>query len=742
MPVAHLRSIPIFNKITFLAVAAISLLPTAWSQQVPSERRPRPRIGLALEGGGALGLAHVGLLEWLAEHHIPVDYVAGASMGGLVGGFFASGMTPSEMHRLVDTLDWDQLVTAGIDDSRMSFRRKEDIRRLGNETEVGLRRGLVLPTGLNSGQQLDLLLSRIAAPYDELRSFDDLPTPFRCMATDLVSARSHVFSKGSLATALRATVSIPGLFAPVIDGNREFVDGGLLNNLPVDLVKAMGADIVIAVYLATDPFDASKPQTLVTVLSRSLSAVIAAQERHSIEEADLLVTINLSGLTTSDFSQYPDMIRRGFAGAEKKSAVLSKFAVSDTEWGDYLTQRQAKRKTKIPTPQFVEVTGVNGGVAQAIRGYFAEDIGQPFSEERVRAQIDRAMGNRNFDFIAYDVEERDGKSGLVIHVHPTASKPPALQLAVMVDGADYRIPRLALAGRLTFTNLGGFRSEWRNTFTAGSTYGISSEYFRPLRPLSNWFIAPRIYASTEPLDFYRRSHMVSLNRRRDAGGAVDFGFQTGNKGEFRIGYETSRVATSYRLGDRSVLPEVHGRYGASRISYAFDDVDNDVVPHRGVLARTDFRWMDANPGASHGMPVLDGKVSFFLPVSASWTGFMSVGGGTTFQRENAGIPMFYLGGPQRLSAYGLNEFYGNQFVAGRAGFLKQLAVISTLTNNKAYFLAEYEAGKMYDFRNSTRMPMDVNAGLVVQTLLGPLFLGGSVGDAGHRKWYFQVGPVF
>jgi NTE family protein len=188
-------------------------------QTSASETPPkkRPTIGVALEGGGALGLAHIGVLQWFEEHHIPVDYVAGTSMGGLVGGFYASGMSPAEVKKLIEGVDWNEELSDATPFEDLSYRRKEDQRAYPNACVLGLKNGISLPNGLNSGHQIGLLIDRITMPYYKLESFDALPTPFRCVATDLVSGKEVVFQPGSLAEALRATMSIPGAFTPVFD---------------------------------------------------------------------------------------------------------------------------------------------------------------------------------------------------------------------------------------------------------------------------------------------------------------------------------------------------------------------------------------------------------------------------------------------------------------------------------------------------------------------------------------------
>ena len=712
------------------------------AQDDAQQPKDRPKVGLALEGGGALGLAHVGLIQWFEQHHIPIDYIAGSSMGGLVSGFYASGMSGTEMQATVEQLNWNELVAGETDDQKLSFRRKEDVRTLGNSSVLGLRHGLIIPTGLNSGTGLNLLLSRVALPYSQMKSFDDLPTPYRTIATDIVKADAHIFHAGSLAEAMRATMSIPGLFDPVIDGTHEFVDGGLLNNLPVDVVKRMGADIVIAVYLDTDPFNPNAPQTAFTVLSRTLSAVVAANEKRNIEAADLLITVNCSGFTAGSFEQYRDLIKRGYEGPAKKEALLSKLRLDDNAWSEFLQQRAARRRTKVDPPEFVEVRGVNGSLAENVRSFFTSNIGKPFSASVIEAQISQVMGTNMFAYMSYQAVIEQGRPGLLVFVHPSPSRPPTLQPAFLVDGSDYQNTRFAMEARLTALHFGGFRSELRNDFIFGSIYGVRTEFFHPFRALSPWFIAPRAFAETRPFDIYRRSQILALYRRRNLGGGVDLGYSFGNTAELRVGYEASKMTNVLQLGDNLIYPRVEGRYGATHMSFTFDRLDDEIIPHNGIFEQADLRWVDTNPGTTKRLPVLQGSASYFHPLTQTSTFVGSVGGGTTFGRNNDGIPLFFLGGPQQLSAYGLNELYGNQYFIARIGYLKQIAVLSPFTGSRAYFLADYEVGKMYGFADSTRLPMDVNAGILVRTLLGPLFVGASTGDAGHRKWYFQIGRFF
>ena len=274
----------IFSKMRFGALAIAVLLstcmmkaPSAEAQQ-PEKPASRPKVALVFEGGGALGFAHIGVLEWIEAHHIPIDYVAGTSMGGLVGGLYASGMSPQEIASFVGGINWNGVLSGQIPFPALSYRRKEDKLAFPNRLEFGLKRGFSMPNGLNSGSAVGLLLDEKALPYYDMKKFDDLPIPFRCVATDMTTGKEYVFKDGSLAQAMRATMSIPGVFAPVEHAGQVFSDGGAVNNLPVDVARVMGADIVIAVYLDTGPFDKKSLNSLVGVAGRNVSIMVSANE--------------------------------------------------------------------------------------------------------------------------------------------------------------------------------------------------------------------------------------------------------------------------------------------------------------------------------------------------------------------------------------------------------------------------------------------------------------------------------
>src|ERR1700733_8318225 len=350
----NLRILAARSLIAFWAIAVSSYIQ---SQELPKyDQERRPKLGLVLEGGGALGLAHIGVITWMEEHRIPVSYVAGTSMGGLVGGIYATGRSPAEVKELIDGIDWDQVLSGVTPFRDLSFRRKEDAHEVPSSLEFGLRGGLRFPSGFNTGQEVNLVLDRVALPYSELSSFNDLPIPFACVATDLVSGKPHVFRAGPLSLALRSTMSLPGIFTPVRSGKRLYVDGFLLNNLPIDVAKEMGADVTVGIHLETAPLDPKTDLSSFGVLGQSISVMSAVNVLRSMEQADILLTVPLLKYSTLDYNKADAIIKIGYDAAAAKASVLSAFSVSEAEWEEYIAVRNSRRKTA-PTPQFVEVAG-------------------------------------------------------------------------------------------------------------------------------------------------------------------------------------------------------------------------------------------------------------------------------------------------------------------------------------------------------------------------------------------------
>ena len=305
------------SRTTRVCLLAIATLACA----APIHAQPtRPRVGVAFGGGSARGLAHIGVVRWLEEHHVPIDVAAGTSMGGLVGGGFAAGMSAEELRALIAATDWDALFGSSSF-AYKNLRRKEDARDYPSRLEFGVKRGIVAPTALNSGQQVDFLLSRIAAGYPDLDTFDRLPTPFRTVAVDLRTGERVVIDRGSLAEAMRATMSLPGVFPPVEAGSRVLVDGGALDNVPADVVRDMGAAFVIAIDVGNAPDDAID-YSMFGLLGDTVDAMMRANTRRALQSADLIISVDVRGFGSLDWRRSAELVEQGYKAAEQHRTEL------------------------------------------------------------------------------------------------------------------------------------------------------------------------------------------------------------------------------------------------------------------------------------------------------------------------------------------------------------------------------------------------------------------------------------
>ncbi len=736
-------------RICRLAAILLSLLLSSicLAQENPPAQQPalttRPRIGVALEGGGALGLAHIGVLKWFEEHHIPVDYIAGTSMGGLVGGLYATGQSADDLKHVVQTADWTLLLRGGTPYQDLSFRRKEDARDVPNTLQIGLKNGLTLPPGLNTGEQVDLLIDRETLLYSTIPSFNQLPIPFRCVSTELVSGKPYIFQDGSLADALRATMSIPGVFAPVRHGDQIFVDGGLVNNLPTDVVRKMGADVVIAIHLQISKAAAKEIQSAFSVLGRSVELVIAETEIRGMAGADIIVTTHVEDFDSTAYEKSDLLFQQGYNAAAEKAQILKTYALNDADWAEYQRQKESRRLTSIGTPQFVRIEGVGPESARHIQKVLQHFVGKPIHTTELDEYLTRVTGNGRYDTVTYSMIRENDRDGLLVRVHEKYYAPPLMQPSFSVDGSEPDDVTFTLGSRFTFMDVAGARSEWRTDLQFGGTYGLTTELYRPFLPFSHWFFAPSLSATQTTFLVYRKHDPLADYRQSQAASGFDLGYSFNRFNELRVGYSIGYFDDFLRLGTPKFTSS-SGGVASLRARYLMDHTNDPVIPTKGYYIQSLFHFYNHYPGATQNFPTLQISLNGFQPVSSNGSLFLSASGGSTFSFQHVGSPPpFFLGGPNQLSAYGLHELFGNQYFLARGGYLHKIFTLPPFVGKQVYLSSAGEFGKMYgDPFPAPRFSADVVGGFIAETSFGPVFIGGSVGDTGHQKWFFQLGRIF
>jgi NTE family protein len=710
----------------------------------------RPRIGLALGGGSAKGLAHIGILRWFEEHRIPIDVVSGTSMGGLVGGAYATGMSPAELAALMKNADWDLMFLSDSPFKYKTFRRKQDKRAYPSQLEFGLKGGLSMPAGLNPGQQVALMLDRIALPYYDLDSFDDLPTPFRCVATDLKTAEIVVLSKGRLATAMRATMSIPALFAPVADDNRLLVDGGTLNNIPADVTRSMGADVVIAVDVSAETdLEKDAKQTIFSTLGKTITTMMDAGTKRALASADIIIDPDLTGLGSTSWRESEELAARGYKAAQKMGDRLLKYSVSDEEYRALAAARQARRRTKVPIPTAVEVVGVPPNEQAFIRAMLAENIGKPLDPERIARGILRVDGTDRYEYLTYRLAS--GPSRLVITARAKGYGPPFLAIGAELSNVDSSNFAVNLSGRVTMYDVTGRGSEARLDAGVGTRQRFAAELFQPIGG-SRVFVAPHVSYDRAPRNSYVDDRLVGEYRQQRAGAGLGLGVNASRNAEVRVGYDIADVKGTLRVGSPD-LPAAKGAERYASAQFVYDGQNSPIVPSRGLFATGSIRRYFSAPSVTGGaetFSAVDNPQDYWQgEVSGSWFKrlhgqdrvFARLGAGTSF----GDIPLFNrfsLGGPLRMSAFHNDELRGANYAFACGGYLLGISRLPDVIGGNVYVGSWLEAGSAFDRRDAADWRGDAAVAVIMETLVGPVFAGASVGFDGHSRFYIGLGPLF
>ena len=520
-----------------------------------------------------------------------------------------------------------------------------------------------------------------------------------------------------------------------------FVDGGLVDNLPTDVVKQMGADVIIAVHLQISKTSAKEIQSAFGVLGRSVELVIAETELRGMAGADLVVRANVEEFSSMDYEKSASLIKIGYDAAQEKAQILLKYALSDADWAEYLGKKKARIQYVSGAPQFVKVTGVDPRAIASIEKFLSPLLGKPLEPKQFDAMLTRLTGVGRYDSITYDMVNENGQEGLLVRVHEKGYAPPFLQPSFIVDGAQTDDVTFTMGARLTFMDVAGYRSEWRTDLQFGETYGIATELYKPIHPLSRWYVLPFLNASQGGFNIYYKNDPRAIYRLDNVLGGADLGYLFNRFNELQAGYGVGYINSTLRLGTPE-FSSFSGRVGAFQMRYIRDHTNAAVVPTSGHYFQGNFYWYNSNPGATTAFPSLEVLGAYYRPFSEKSSIFLQVKGGTTFGYSNVGAPHFFLGSPGLLSSYGVNELYGNQYFYGRAGYLYKLFTLPPFVGKDVYFSGSAEVGKMYNDPTAPRLSADGAGGIILVTAFGPVFVGGSVGDTGHEKWFFQLGRLF
>ena len=522
-----------------------------------SEDASRPRVGLVLAGGGAKGGAHVGVLKELERQRIPIDCIAGTSMGALIGGGYASGIPAAELEKFLIGVNWKKVVgSQGRRDLEPVEQKRAGV-TYSNSLEFGITpTGIATPGGLiNTSNVEDLLRAYVASARLET-DFDKLPIPYRAVATDMVSANMVVLDHGDLATAMRASMSIPGAFAPVLVGNQILADGGLVRNIPIDVARNLCADVVIVVNLVEPAADPAKLQSATQLLSRTMDVMIVANEElqlATLQPGDVRIDVEMGSIGTADFERVPETVPLGEAAARKMSSALTKYAVSEAQylaWRTGVTQSQ-QIETRLSGVRFEGLKRVNPEYLATNDRVKAGDV---VDTEAISQQAQRMSALQDFDSVGYRLDGDRQSPVLTWLPREKSWGPDYLALDLGAYASQDGDLGFNLYGRHVRTWMNSLGAEWRNELQVGTETLLATSLFQPLDIGHRFFVEPRVLYSRSIEDLFVDDERVARYTFQDAAALLDVGINFGRYAQARIGYAYDERKVSVDIGSE-LLPD-------------------------------------------------------------------------------------------------------------------------------------------------------------------------------------------
>lgn len=712
------------------------------------EPSDRPSVGLVLSGGGARGAAHVGVIKVLDELQIPVDFVAGTSMGAIVGGLYASGMSANELSQFVETVDWSNLLTDRPPRAERSFRRKSDDIGFLVDFDLGINKsGLIFPGGFIQGQNLEIALRRLALPVISIDDFDELPIPFRAVATDIVSGEAVAIGSGDLAVAMRASMSAPGIFKPVRRDGRILVDGGIANNLPIQVVRDMGADILIVVDVGFPLLSEKQLGSALAVTKQMLTILINGRAQNqiaSLTSDDILISPDLGEFGSQEFQRLPEAQQLGEERAQELTARLINLSVSNEEYFAYRERVEANRHD-MPTVDVVVVENESKLSPKVIEERLDDQTGKPLDPDLLESNIADIYGFNTFETVSYDVGNRTDSNTLFVRATEKSWGPNYLRLGINFEDDFRGNSSYNIAARLTRTEVNRLGGEFRGEMQLGETPRLFAEFFQPLDYKSHWFINPQIeYARTGAGVFDDSGFQIAQIGANNTRLSFDVGRQFGNWSEFRFGVTQIRSDSKPRIG----LPGVAGgssQTTALRAAFEVDTIDRSAVPRSGM--NFELEWFSARE--SLGSDITADIVSLGLLKPQTWgknTLLHWWSFSSTTKDSTVGVNPAPLGGLFSLSGYAPNELNGKHGGIGRVLYYRALGERTVPGFNTSIYLgASFEAGNVWQSSRSIAFENTLIAGslfVVFDTVVGPIYIAYGAAEGDRQSAYLFLGQTF
>lgn len=733
------------------AVPALGQTPppeaAAVSAPVPPAAK-RPRVALVLSGGGARAFAHIGVLRALREMRVPVDIVVGTSMGSVVGGAYAAGASISDLEHMARHTDWERVIADRPAREDLEFRRREEDVLLPSRIEFGVHRdGVSLPPSAAGNAALEQTLGRLLPGDTRDRPVNQLALPFRSVASDLVTGELVDLVDTPLFLTMRASLAVPGVFAPVRVNKRLVVDGGLVRNLPVDMAHEMGADIVIAVNVGTPLAPEKHLGSALGVAQQMINILTEQNVQRSIKElrpTDVLVAPELAGIAFLDFRRADAAIAAGEEAAMALASRLAPYALApekyaQLEQGRLAPPRQWDTPLRVASLK-VETNGqINPKILEVQSGLMA---GQKLTRDQVRQAADQLYGRGDLERVEADIEDQGSADSKTRSVTLKATEADwansrlrvGLELASDFDDSN----SFALKMMHVKTSLNPWGGELRTVARIGDRRELGMQFYQPLGPGSQWYVAPSTQYGSTSLDSFsdgRRLHRDAYTARNVS---FLFGRELGTWGDIRIGLSRQRDGKRRVIPEPVDAPSLHGYSTNALVQYRVDTLDSLGFPSRGYRfdARVERQRESGNESTTRATLIGMGAFS-----TDNFAGHVY----GEFAHAKTGFSPLSLGGFLRLSGTVPDSIQGRSVAFTRVVMARRIGALPVTLGGTVRGGFSFEAGGGFDLDDpapGSRIKQAASAFLSVDTRFGPVYVGGGATKEGNRTMYLFLGPIW
>ncbi len=735
------------KKVLILLGALISIfLPCAvlLSEEV-AEKPTRPKVGLVLAGGGALGFAHVGVIKVLEEQRIPIDIVTGTSMGAIVGSAYAAGVSLEEMIAEMTSTDWDDLFGEEPDRASVEYRLKSGRgRELFGETKFSIQDGeLVTPLGFIDGQRVLPLLQRLLRKVESPTDFDTLPLPFRAVAADIETGEAVIPKYGNLAQIVRASMSVPGVFAPIEVDGRVLVDGGIVNNVPIDQALALGADVLIVVELYTKFKSASELKGPFAISGQVIALMLERTTREQMKlmrPHDIHVRPDVSAYTTSSFGDAVPLMKIGEEEARRMIPALQKLSV------DEATYRKYSERRVIPEPghevQFIRIKNQSSVPEGEISVELRTEVGSPLNLETLEGDIDRIYSSGRFSSVRYDIVREDGKEGIEITAKGKEWYKEFLRLGAAIEDDFDGNSSYSLAFNYRWNDLDSYGAFLDTQLEIGHSSRVFAEFYQPLGEGSPFFVAPEGELVRTEIFLRDNGETIAEFGRRQGSIGLKAGYELGRSGEALLGYTWGRGDFERKIGDPTV-PELDYDVGEVYSSVELDTLDTPDFPTSGYRAGVSYNYSLEDFGGEENFNW--GRAGFVIPYTWERNTFLISGESFTSFDNRPVERSISLGGFLDVSGYQRNSLVASDFHFVRAVFYRRFSELKIPLFGLGFFAGgSVEMGTITSDVESLPDTGSLVAGsafLGADTPIFPLYLSFGLSDDDEHSAYLNIGRV-